>query len=161
MYNYTYNFDKKYNCDDCKECKEYETRYNTKKKLNILVVDNDAKSSELFKNILELRGHNVKSLNDGISCITNCQHNNYDVIFLDYHISDIDRDQLVDFLKDIYKVKSLIFAYTSDNNTDQIIRPIDINLLNILMDNLESKITDIQSLKRIEKKYKSSIILFE
>lgn len=153
MYNYTYNLDKKYKCDDCKECKEYETQYNTKKKLDILIVDSNTQSSELFKKLLELRGHNVKSLNDGISCITNCQHNKYDVIFIDNHISDIDRDQLVDFLKDIYKIKSLIFAYQNNNN--------DLNLLNLLMENLESKTTDIQSLKRIEKKYKSSIILFE
>ena len=35
-----------------------------KNKLNILVVDDDETSLELFKEILEFRGHNVTTVND-------------------------------------------------------------------------------------------------
>jgi PleD family two-component response regulator len=154
MYNYSYNKDIKYNC---KECNEYETQYISKKKLNILIVDADDVSSSSFKTFLVQRGHNVNSLNNGISCILNCQTNKYDVIFLDYNINDIKYDQLVDFLKDIYKIKSLIVAYINNSNLS-----INNNLLKLIMDSLEKKVLDIKSLKQsIERKYKSSIILFE
>ena len=52
-----------------------------KNKLNILVVDDDETSLDLFKDILQFRGHNVTAVNEGVRCISNLQKNNYDVIF--------------------------------------------------------------------------------
>ena len=77
--------------------------YNRRLKLNILIVDDDDVAAELFKELLELRGHNVVTLNEGVRCISNVQTNNYDLIFLDYHIGDIDGVDLADFIKDIFK----------------------------------------------------------
>lgn len=124
--------------------------YNKRLKLNILIVDDDENASELFKEILELRGHNVITLNEGVRCISNIQNNNYDIIFLDYHIGDIDGVDLADFIKDIFKSNALIFAYTGDNSSSAvskfketgmngaIIKPIDYNLINKIMIQIEN-----------------------
>ncbi len=124
--------------------------YNKRLKLNILIVDDDENASELFKEILELRGHNVITLNEGVRCISNIQNNNYDIIFLDYHIGDIDGVDLADFIKDIFKSNALIFAYTGDNSLSAvskfketgmngaIIKPIDYNLINKIMVQIEN-----------------------
>lgn len=100
-------------------CVEYS--YIKKNKLNILIVDDDKNASELFKEILELRGHNVITLDEGVKCISKCMYNSFDIIFLDYHIGDIDGVELADCLKDVLKTQSQIYAYTGDNN------PITIN----------------------------------
>jgi len=124
--------------------------YNKRLKLKILIVDDDDNASELFKDILELRGHNVITLNEGVSCISNIQRNQYDLIFLDYHIGDIDGVDLADFIRDIFKSNALIFAYTGDNSLSAVnkfkqngmngalIKPIDYNLINTIMTLIEN-----------------------
>ncbi len=125
------------------------TSYNKRTHLNILIVDDDEQISEMFKDILEERGHKVVTLNEGVRCISNLEHNNYDLIFLDYHIGDIDGVDLADFIKDIFKSKALIFAFTGDNSqiainkfksggmNGALIKPIDINLINKIMNQIE------------------------
>lgn len=133
-------------------CREYI--HNKKSKLHILIVDDDANSSELFKSIIEMRGHRVDILNEGIRCINLIQHNTYDVIFMDYHIADIDGVQLTECIRDILKVKSLIFAYTGDDSDDAvnlfklngmngaIIKPLNLNMINQLMSSIENGNSD-------------------
>ena len=134
-----------------------ECSYYNKKGLNILIVDDDIHSSELFKEILESRGHNVKTLDEGVKCLSNCIKNKYDIIFLDYHIGDLDGVELADCLKDVLKSKSNIYAYTGDSDplimkkcreigmNGAIIKPINIdNIDKILLDIEEKKITNIQ-----------------
>ena len=124
--------------------------YNKRIKLNILIVDDDENASELFKEILELRGHNVVTLNEGVRCISNIQTQKYDLIFLDYHIGDIDGVDLADFIKDIFKSNALIFAYTGDNSSTAVtkfketgmngalIKPIDCDLIDKIMNLIET-----------------------
>lgn len=126
--------------------------YLHKNKLNILIVDDDINSSSLFKEILELNGYNVQTLDEGVKCISNCMKNNYDIIFLDYHIGDINGADLADCLKDVLKTKSLIYAYTGDSDPDTLkkckdigmngalIKPLNINLLNKIMKTIEENI---------------------
>jgi two-component system sensor histidine kinase TorS len=126
--------------------------YSHKKKLNILIVDDDTQSSELFKEILELNGYNVNTLDEGMKCISRCMKDKYDIIFLDYHIGDIDGADLADCLKDVLKIKSLIYAYTGDSNPDIIkkcqdigmngalIKPININIINNIMKTIEQNV---------------------
>jgi CheY-like chemotaxis protein len=134
--NYTYNVDYSYD----------------NKKLNILIVDDDTISSELFKDILESYGHNVKTLDEGVKCLSNCIKNDYDIIFLDYHIGDIDGVELADCLKDVLHKKSSIYAYTGDSNpmimkkckdigmNGAIIKPINlININKILLNIIRDK----------------------
>ena len=130
-------------------CVEYS--YTKKQKFNILIVDDDTNSSDLFKEILESRGHNVTTLDEGVKCISKCLNNYFDIIFLDYHIGDIDGVELADCLKDVLKTKSTIYAYTGDNNQHTIdkfknigmsgvfIKPLNINNINNILTNLENK----------------------
>jgi CheY-like chemotaxis protein len=136
-------------------------QYNKRLKLNILIVDDDENASELFKEILQLRGHHVITLNEGVSCISNFQKNDYDLVFLDYHIGDIDGVDLADFIKDIFKSNALIFAYTGDNSITAVdkfkqngmngalIKPIDIDLINSIMILIETtNKNDINSINK-------------
>ena len=136
-------------------CSEY--KYNKQNKLNILIVDDDINSSELFKEILEMRGHNVITLDEGVKCISKCLYDTFDIIFVDYHIGDIDGVELTDCLKDVVKTKSLIYAYTGDNSNQSIqlfknvgmngvfIKPININIINKFMSELENKNNNIDT----------------
>ena len=65
------------------------------KTLSILIVDDDELSSSYFKKILELRGHIVTTLNEGIRCVSKINQNKYDLIFMDYHIDDINGDEVI------------------------------------------------------------------
>jgi len=148
MNNYSYNHD-----------------HNKKSNLNILIVDDDQTSLELFKDLLEFRGHTVVTLNEGVRCISNLQSNNYDVIFLDYHIGDIDGVDLADFIKDIFKHKSLIFAYTGDSSNDAInkfkvigMNGVFIKPLNILK--FDSIMNIIESSKELRKTNDDSMMIF-
>jgi len=133
-------------------CVDYT--YNKKNKLNILIVDDDTNSSELFKEILELHGHTVITLDEGVKCISKCIENKFDIIFLDYHIGDIDGVELADCLKDVLKTESQIYAYTGDNNPISIqkfkdvgmhgvfLKPININIINNFISTLTTKTTN-------------------
>ena len=124
---------------------------NRNKGLNILIVDDDEVSAELFKDYLSLRGHNVTSLNEGVKCISQCIKNVYDIIFLDYHIGDIDGVELADCLKDVLKSESKIFAYTGDSSPNAIkkfkdigmngvlIKPLNLNKINNIIIDIENE----------------------
>lgn len=112
---------------------------NKSKRLNILIVDDNEMCSELFKEYLSLRGHNVISLNEGVKCISECMKNKYDIIFLDYHIGDIDGIELADCLKDVLKTKSKIYAYTGDNSPNAIKKFKEIGMNGVLLKPLNLK----------------------
>ena len=144
-----------------------------KRSYNILIVDDDFESSEMFKTLLELRGHNITTLEEGVSCISNCKSKTYDIIFMDYHIKDIDGVQLTDFIKDIYKSLSIIFAYTGDASTEAIhefqtigmagalIKPISKNLLDDIMTTLEERgCVDKIIFNKLARRSKGSLIMF-
>jgi CheY-like chemotaxis protein len=132
---------------------KYKTinNYNKRLKLKILIVDDDPLASELFKEVLELRGHNVLVSSEGVDCISKFQSNDYDLVFLDYHIGDIDGVDLADYIKDIFKSNALIFAYTGDNSCSAVnkfkqtgmngalIKPVDIDLINKIMILIETE----------------------
>lgn len=161
---------------------EYKYRTNNqyikKSKLNILIVDDDNNASELFKEILELRGHNVLTLNEGVQCVSNFQTHDYDLVFLDYHIGDINGVDLADFIKDIFKSKAIIFAYTGDNSINAVdkfkekgmsgalIKPIDTDLINSIMllmettTKTEMNILNKDFIKKLNKIKNKSLICF-
>jgi len=104
-----------------------------------------------------MRGHNVITLDEGVKCISKCLYDTFDIIFVDYHIGDIDGVELTDCLKDVVKTKSLIYAYTGDNSNQSIqlfknvgmngvfIKPININIINKFMSELENKNNNIDT----------------
>ena len=148
--------------------------YNKKKSLNILIVDDDNECSTLFKKILELRGHKVDSINEGIGCVSKCHKTNYDIIFMDYHIEDIDGDQISTIIREDLNNKSKIFAYTGDKTNSAIenfkhsgmdgalFKPIDMNLFHDVMNIFERDHMEIdqESLNRISRKSKGNIFIF-
>jgi len=147
---------------------------NKKKSLNILIVDDDLKAGECFKTILELRNHNVTILNEGIRCISKCLTNHYDIIFMDYHIDDINGDEITEIIKNDYSNKSQIFAYTGDksdsaiNNFKEsgmygaIIKPVNMSLFNEVMNVLEKDVEKIDKscLKRLSRRSRGNILVF-
>jgi len=150
--------------------------YSRTKRLNILIVDDDQQSSKLFKELLETRGHNVSSISDEGQCISTClknNKNNFDVIFLDYHLESINGVELADIIKDSFKSSSIMFAYTGDFSNDAlnkfknigmngvIIKPINPELINQVMGHIEQNGNiDSVFVKRIAKTNQDSLIFF-
>lgn len=141
---------------------------------NILIVDDDKNASELFKQILEIRGHNITVINEGTTCISSCQNRAYDIIFMDYHIEDINGVDITELIKDVFHMNSIIFAYTGDTSTDAltkfknigmtgaIIKPVDVDVIDQLMLSLEQRDTpDTNVMDRLAKKYHHSLKVFK
>lgn len=145
----------------------------TKKVFEILIVDDDIDASEMFKDILELRGHHVCLINEGIQCINKCKDKQFDIIFMDYHMEGMDGVELTDLLKDLFKTDCEIFAFTGDITDDAIeqfktigmngalIKPIDPKLIDNLMNSLEERqCVDKNIFMKLARKNKTSLIYF-
>ena len=104
-------------------------------------------------------------------CLTNpLRYIHYDIIFLDYHIGDIDGVDLADCIKDVFKHKSLIFAYTGDSSSSALdrfkiigmngalIKPLNIELIDSIMNNIEKNDINIENKLKIIND--SSVIIF-
>ncbi|AYV75649.1 MAG: PAS domain-containing sensor histidine kinase [Terrestrivirus sp.] len=148
---------------------------NRRKIFNILIVDDDENIANNLKLLLNSRGHNVMVVNDGIRCISRCKDDetHFDIVFLDYHMDDIDGAQVADIVRDDKK-KTIIFAYTGDSSekalTDfknvgmsgAVIKPITVNCIDMLMSKLEnSTILDKNSISMLSRKSYRSILIFD
>lgn len=145
-----------------------------KKKLNILIVDDDEDGAECLKNILELHNHSVQIINDSIRCIASCQNNKYDIVFMDYHMDGLDGSQLTQILKEQQLVNTIIFAYTGDNSKSvicsfkdagmngAIIKPINLEAFELLLSHIEEHYYFSQhQASIIAKKSNKSILIFQ
>lgn len=148
-------------------------KLNRKKSFNILIVDDDITASELFKQILESRGHNVSVFNEGISCLNACQTTTYDIIFMDYHIDDINGVDVTELIKDVFHMNTTIFAYTGDTSTDAlkkfkqigmtgaIIKPISIDAIEQLMTSFEQReCIDKLVIEKLARRFRESLMIF-
>ncbi|AYV81788.1 MAG: hybrid sensor histidine kinase/response regulator, partial [Harvfovirus sp.] len=146
-----------------------------RKTFSILIVDDDVDVAENLKILLELRGHNIVIVDDGMRCITHCKdrERHYDIVFMDYHMEGLDGAQVTDIVKSDEK-KTLIFAYTGDSSQKAIddfkqvgmdgaiIKPIDVMSIEMLMTRLEHAcILDQSVIKNITRKSSNSILFFE
>jgi CheY-like chemotaxis protein len=145
-----------------------------KKLYNILIVDDDDDMADMFKNMLTDRGHNVTITNEAITCINKCQNSHYDIIFMDFHMNNLNGVELTDLIKDACNNTSLIFAFTGDDSNDAlsqfkqigmsgaIIKPIDPNIVCRLMNSLEMrKELDKRVVKLAEaKQLKKHLVMF-
>jgi len=84
---------------------------NKKIKFNILIIDENINNLDLFKSILELRGHTVKIITETIKCVYEVVKNNYDIIFIDYNSCKIADIMISDLLRNVLNYNALIFAY--------------------------------------------------
>lgn len=101
-----------------------EQKYNIlSNKINILIVDDDQLSRDSLRDILQLRGHNITTIDEGMKCINRCSENKYDIIFMDYHmdilgndLGEVDGAAITKLIKECFNIKSSIYAYTGDNS---------------------------------------------
>lgn len=105
--------------------KDHNSKYKEKsKKLKILIVDDDENARESLKDLIELRGHKVSVLDEGLKCVNRCSENNFDIIFMDYHINDLDGEVngtvIAHMINDYLDVNTIMYAYTGDNSTQAI-----------------------------------------
>jgi DNA-binding response OmpR family regulator len=92
--------------------------------LNILLVDDDENILFLFGLALEDNGFEVKTANTGSEALSLCEANNFDLIILDYKLSDIDGLSLASEIRKIStRVKILLVtgnqSMTFTNNKSQ------------------------------------------
>jgi DNA-binding response OmpR family regulator len=160
----------------------------TKKKLlNILIIDDDVNISSLLKQFLELRGHSVKSIQEGIRGITQNNDNNYDLIFIDFHLDKdigpnltknnlsyiLDGSILSELIINSKSNNKIIFGYTGDSNLSTInkfkdsgvngvlFKPFDSNLLNKVMNAIENNPSfDKLHIAKLTMFNKNNIIIF-
>ena len=144
-----------------------------KKKLNILIVDDDNSSSELLKYLISARGHNVTIVDEGMICVNRCSENSFDLIFMDYHIGDLDGEltgmDITKMIREYFDTTSIIYAYTGDDTTATLneikntgingifIKPIEPTFLNEFFSIIEKNIDDCVKLSRLaikQKKFK-------
>ena len=148
---------------------------NRRKIFNILIADDDTNIASNLQSLLNLRGHIVNIVDDGIGCISKCKNteNFFDIVFLDYHMDGLDGAQVAEIVKDDGK-KTLVFAYTGDNSDKAlnefkiagmdgaIIKPIDIKGIDMLMNKLEnSSHIDKTTINSLSRKTERSILIFD
>lgn len=144
---------------------------NNNKKLNILIVDDDANSRDSLKDIIKVRGHHVVTLDEGLKCVNRCSENIFDMIFMDYHIGDLDGDlvgtDVIRMVRECFDVDTIIYAYTGDDSIDAInnfkknnmkgafIKPVDASIINEFFSIIEKNMDDISQLSKLSLKKKN------
>lgn len=146
-----------------------------RKIFNILIADDDIDVATGLGDYLKLRGHNITIVDDGIRCVSHCKDSSriYDIVFLDYHMQDLDGTQVAEIVKES-KSNTLIFAYTGDNSESAIsefknvgmsgviIKPTDTKGIDALLTSLERSIKlDESTIKSISRKSNRSVIIFQ
>ena len=152
------------------EYNKHHTLYK-KKHMNILIVDDDKDSAFFIKELLELNGHYVTFIDEPTRCITLCQNNRYDLVFMDYHMDGLNGSQITEIIKENHISNTVIFAFTGDNSEDAIasfkhahmdgvvVKPIDIEIFELLINYFENNNKN-QSTKMIITKRSNRNILF-
>lgn len=142
-----------------------------KSKLNILVVDDDDGARETLCDMLRYRGHNITSLDEGSKCVNRCYDNKYDIIFMDYHMSntcdELSGTDVTQIVRDCFSVKSDIYAYTGDSSSTAVskfknnnmkgvfIKPVTPSLMNTFFDIIEKNTNDNNALAKLSLKNKN------
>lgn len=147
---------------------------NYKNHFKILVVDDDNFIAESLGEILSDRGHSVTIANESMTCLGKCQSTEFDIIFMDFHLTDYDGANTTDLLKNVCNNKSIVFGFTGDDSKATItefmkmgvdaaiIKPIDIDLIDKLMIILETRNElDKSVLKNVLKNKRKQLFIFD
>ena len=148
----------------------------SKNRLDILIVDDDDASCESLKDIIDIHGHNVTTIYEGMGCVNRCTETKYDIIFMDYHIENIGGDEIIDevngsVVTDLVKNGTdrdpHIYAYTGDNSYGVIkkckengmhgmfIKPVNPDLMREFLSIVETDINNTIKLKKLALKCKN------
>lgn len=146
------------------------------KKINILIVDDDIDSGVSLKDMIEIRGHNVALLDEGMKCINRCFENKFDIIFMDYHINDPSGNdmtgvEMIKLVRECFDIDTPVYAYTGDDTVTAIedfrknimagafIKPVNVSLINEFFKIVEISFDDHDKLSRLARKNKNFIYL--
>lgn len=143
-----------------------------KNHLDILIVDDNLVTTESLKELIELRGHKVETVDEGPRCLTMCENDHYDIIFMDYHMEGLDGDKIVELVQ-MSEVKSHIFAFTGDKSKECIekfrklkvdgiiFKPVDPDLLLSMFNQFEKQtLSDENVMKQLERRSRGEIMFF-
>lgn len=151
-----------YNVQKSDPVKKYKE---SSKKLSFLIVDDDQASRDSLKEILEIRGHSVTTLDEGMMCVNRCSKKQFDVIFMDYHIDklgeglgELNGSTVVKLVKECFDVDPVVYAYTGDNSTDVIKQCKANNMKGLFVKPVEPTLI-IEFLKIIEKDFDDKLNL--
>lgn len=145
--------------------------------LKVLIVDDDENTRESLKDIIESRNHDVSTIDEGLKAINRCKEEKFDIIFMDYHMNDLNDEfgevngaEIVSMLNDIYEMDTYIFAFTGDsskkaieefksnNMTGALIKPINGELIHDIFKQIEKNKNFIRPLKKLSIKNKNLMI---
>ncbi len=153
-----------------------DQRYNDSiNSLRILIVDDDENARESLKDMIKTRGHHsITTLDEGMKCVNRCYENTFDIIFMDYHINDIDNEigeldgmDVTRMVRECFNVNSVIYAYTGDSTSSAIrefknnhmkgafIKPVEQSLVSEFLKITEKNIDDTVQLSKLAMKRKN------
>lgn len=145
------------------------------RKLKVLIVDDDENSRESLKDIISSRGHSVTALDEGMKCVNRCSEFTFDIIFMDYHINELEGDMITELcgtdvtqmVRECFEVDTIIYAYTGDNSISAVndfkknnmkgafIKPVTPGLMNEFFTIVEKNMDDITQLLKLSTKRKN------
>lgn len=70
---------------------------------NILIIDEDVNMMEILTSVLNKYGHNVKTFSEPISAIQELKENYYDILIVNYLMSPVNGDKIVELVRDFNK----------------------------------------------------------
>lgn len=107
--------------------------YISRRKLEILVVNEDKQALDVLQTLFKARGHNVSTADEGGECIAKCMKKNFDLILLGSSINGIGGTELADSIRDILQSQSIIFAYTEEKKPADIRKFKEVGINGILL----------------------------
>ena len=122
------------------------------KPLHVLIVDDNKDSIQYLQNTIQSRGHHVDVVTEPVRCVTLCQNIQYDILFIDYHMPNLDGDDIIKIVKS-NGTQSKVFVITGDKSKDCIdafkdididgivFKPISIDTVHLLINYLENRNT--------------------
>ena len=110
--------------------KETNEAYQTREPLNLLIVDDDMESVQPLADTIRLRGHHVTIVDEASRCLTLCEQENYDMVFMDYHMPGLKGDEAIEFIKS-GTLKSVVIVFTGDKSNDcvNIFKSFDVDVI--------------------------------
>lgn len=123
----------------------------TNKKTKILIADDDAMVRVTVSRILEMFGHSVKTVSDGIGVLGEI-NDSYDVIILDINMPDMDGFETMDKLNDLNYEVPVLFL-TGAGSMDYAIKAINLGAYDFLTKPIEDlDIFNVKIRRAIEKR---------
>ena len=137
-------------------------------------MDDDENSRESLRDIIKLRGHECVVLDEGMKCVNRCSETKFDIIFMDYHINELDAEtqgeldgtDVIKIIRECFDIWIQVYAYTGDctekalndfkhNMNGAFIKPIDPQLINDFFKIIENNPTNTTELKKLALKRKN------